>query len=123
MPLPPRKKGDGIAVGWAEEGDPEASGTPLLLAVGTRANTETSAAGRGHRPDKKGFIEVDEALRTSNPAYGRWATGNGKGAFTHTAYNELRIVATIGSMTAGRKWTDRIAATRSTPTTARPRTA
>jgi len=58
--------------------------------------------------DKRGFIEVDEALRTSNPAV--WALGdcNGKGAFTHTAYNDYEIVADNLLSNADRKYTDRL---------------
>jgi len=51
---------------------------------------------------------VDEELRTSNPSV--WALGdcNGKGAFTHTAYNDYEIVADNLLSNAGRKHTDRV---------------
>jgi pyruvate/2-oxoglutarate dehydrogenase complex dihydrolipoamide dehydrogenase (E3) component len=51
---------------------------------------------------------VDTELRTTNPNV--WALGdcNGKGAFTHTAYNDYEIVADNLLANAGRKWTDRI---------------
>jgi pyruvate/2-oxoglutarate dehydrogenase complex dihydrolipoamide dehydrogenase (E3) component len=41
----------------------------------------------------RGYIDVDDELRTSAP--GIWALGdvNGRGAFTHTAYNDYEIVA------------------------------
>jgi pyruvate/2-oxoglutarate dehydrogenase complex dihydrolipoamide dehydrogenase (E3) component len=62
----------------------------------------------GIRIDKRGTIEVDEQLQTSNPKV--WALGdcNGKGAFTHTAYNDYEIVADNLLSGASRKHTDRI---------------
>jgi pyruvate/2-oxoglutarate dehydrogenase complex dihydrolipoamide dehydrogenase (E3) component len=62
----------------------------------------------GIATDKRGYIEVDETLRTSNPNV--WALGdcNGKGAFTHTAYNDYEIVADNLLSGTKRKWTDRI---------------
>ena len=75
-------------------GAPEVRASHLLLAVGRRPNTddlglETS----GVSVDSRGFIQFDEALRTSVP--GIWALGdcNGRGAFTHTSYNDFEIVA------------------------------
>ena len=62
----------------------------------------------GIKTDGRGYIQVDEALQTSNPHV--WALGdcNGKGAFTHTAYNDYEIVADNLLTNAGRKYTDRI---------------
>ena len=62
----------------------------------------------GIQTDERGYIKVDEALRTTNPNV--WALGdcNGKGAFTHTAYNDYEIVADNLLGNAGRKWTDRV---------------
>ena len=58
--------------------------------------------------DARGYIEVDDALRTNVP--GIWALGevNGRGAFTHTAYNDFEIVADNLLNGARRKWTDRV---------------
>ena len=58
--------------------------------------------------DERGFILVDEHLRTNVP--GIWAMGdcNGKGAFTHTAYNDYEIVAANLFDKDSRKVTDRI---------------
>jgi pyruvate/2-oxoglutarate dehydrogenase complex dihydrolipoamide dehydrogenase (E3) component len=102
--------GNGIAVGLGcKEGDPKAHGTHLLLAVGRVPNTDDlGLQAAGIATDKKGYIEVDEGLRTSNPQV--WALGdcNGKGAFTHTSYNDYEIVADNLLANAGRKWTDRI---------------
>ena len=66
----------------------------LLAAVGRRPNTDDlGLAAAGIAVDPKGFIQVDDELRTN--VDGVWALGdvNGKGAFTHTAYNDHEIVA------------------------------
>jgi pyruvate/2-oxoglutarate dehydrogenase complex dihydrolipoamide dehydrogenase (E3) component len=105
-----KKTADGVEIGLGcSEGAPVARGSHLLLAVGRAPNTEELGLdAAGIETDKRGFIEVDEELRTSNP--GVWALGdcNGKGAFTHTAYNDYEIVADNLLANAGRKWTDRI---------------
>ena len=88
-------RGEEIIVGVdCDSGDREIAGSHLLLAVGRRPNTDDlglEAAGIDH--DERGFIEVDDQLRTSVP--GIWALGdcNGRGAFTHTSYNDFEIVA------------------------------
>jgi pyruvate/2-oxoglutarate dehydrogenase complex dihydrolipoamide dehydrogenase (E3) component len=72
----------------------EVVGTHLLLAVGRRPNTDDLGLDKaGVRTDKKGFIEVDDQLQTNVP--GVWAMGdcNGRGAFTHTSYNDFEIIA------------------------------
>jgi pyruvate/2-oxoglutarate dehydrogenase complex dihydrolipoamide dehydrogenase (E3) component len=76
------------------EGPPEVTGSHLLLAVGRRPNTDDlGLETAGVQQDKRGYIVVDDQLRTNVP--GIWALGdcNGKGAFTHTAYNDFEIVA------------------------------
>jgi pyruvate/2-oxoglutarate dehydrogenase complex dihydrolipoamide dehydrogenase (E3) component len=106
------REGNGVAAGVeCQEGAPRVSGTHLLLAVGREPNTDDlGLEAAGIATDKDGYIEVDEALRTSNPNV--WALGdcNGKGAFTHTAYNDYEIVADNLLSNAARKWTDRIPA-------------
>jgi pyruvate/2-oxoglutarate dehydrogenase complex dihydrolipoamide dehydrogenase (E3) component len=75
-------------------GEPEVMGSHVLLAVGRRPNTDDLGLDKaGIRTDNKGYITVDDQLQTSAP--GVWALGdcNGKGAFTHTAYNDYEIVA------------------------------
>jgi pyruvate/2-oxoglutarate dehydrogenase complex dihydrolipoamide dehydrogenase (E3) component len=82
-----------------------------LLAVGRVPNTDDlGLEAAGIQVDQRGFIVVDEELRTTSP--GVWALGdcNGKGAFTHTSYNDYEIVADNLLNNAGRKWTDRITA-------------
>jgi pyruvate/2-oxoglutarate dehydrogenase complex dihydrolipoamide dehydrogenase (E3) component len=76
------------------EGAPKVMGSHLLLAVGRRPNTDDLGLDKaGIAADEKGFIKVDEELRTNVP--GIWALGdcNGKGAFTHTSWNDFEIVA------------------------------
>jgi pyruvate/2-oxoglutarate dehydrogenase complex dihydrolipoamide dehydrogenase (E3) component len=72
----------------------EVIGSHLLLAAGRRPNTDDLGLDKaGVKVDKRGIIEVDDQLRTS--VEGIWALGecNGKGAFTHTSYNDFEIVA------------------------------
>jgi pyruvate/2-oxoglutarate dehydrogenase complex dihydrolipoamide dehydrogenase (E3) component len=108
--LSAQKEAAGVSVGLdCKEGAPRERGTHLLLAVGRAPNTEDlGLQAAGIETDKRGYIEVDEALRTSNPSV--WALGdcNGKGAFTHTAYNDYEIVADNLLSNAGRKYTDRV---------------
>jgi pyruvate/2-oxoglutarate dehydrogenase complex dihydrolipoamide dehydrogenase (E3) component len=87
--------GDGVRVGFSTGGDRhEIDGSHLLAAVGRRPNTDDLGLdAAGIATDKRGYITVDDALRTSVP--GVWALGdvNGRGAFTHTAWNDHEIVA------------------------------
>ncbi|HKH28953.1 MAG TPA: FAD-dependent oxidoreductase [Sphingomicrobium sp.] len=75
-------------------GEPEIVASHVLLAVGRRPNTEDLGLDRaGIATDARGYITVDDGLATSVP--GIWALGdcNGRGAFTHTAYNDFEIIA------------------------------
>ena len=77
-----------------EEGDKKVDGSHLLLAVGRRPNTDDLGLDRaGVETDDRGYVRVDDQLRTNVP--GIWALGdcNGRGAFTHTSYNDFEIVA------------------------------
>ncbi|WJH40999.1 FAD-containing oxidoreductase [Aliirhizobium terrae] len=89
------KHADGIAVGVnCDEGDPEVIGSDVLLAVGRRPNTDDLGLDKaGVELDERGFIKTDDGLATN--VEGIWALGdcNGRGAFTHTAYNDFEIVA------------------------------
>jgi len=86
---------DGVAVGVdCTEGPPEATGSDVLLAVGRQPNTDDLGLDRaGVAADSRGYITVDDSLATNVP--GIWALGdcNGRGAFTHTAYNDFEIAA------------------------------
>jgi pyruvate/2-oxoglutarate dehydrogenase complex dihydrolipoamide dehydrogenase (E3) component len=85
----------GVAVRVSCDEEPrEIAGSHLLLAVGRVPNTDDLGLDRaGVATDARGFIEVDDQLATNVP--GIWALGdvNGRGAFTHTAYNDYEIVA------------------------------
>jgi pyruvate/2-oxoglutarate dehydrogenase complex dihydrolipoamide dehydrogenase (E3) component len=106
-----RRDGDRIAVGVDCEQEPrEIAGTHLLLATGRRPNTDDLGCERaGIALDDRGYIVVDDALRTS--VDGVWALGdvNRRGAFTHTAYNDYEIVAANVLDGENRRVTDRIA--------------
>ncbi len=89
------QRGNRIAVGLeCRDGPPVAEGSHLLMAVGRRPNTDDLGLdAAGIEIDPRGFIKVDDELRTNVP--GVWALGdaNGRGAFTHTSYNDYEIVA------------------------------
>jgi len=92
-------------------GDPEVSGTHVLLAVGRVPNTDDLGLEKaGLTTDKGGYITVDDQLRTN--VDGIWAMGdcNGRGAFTHTAFNDAEIVAANLLDGDPRRVTDRIPA-------------
>lgn len=104
------RKGNEIAVTFSADKAP-AVGSHVLLALGRTPNTDDLGLDRaGVEVDKRGFIVVDDRLRTSVP--GIWAMGdcNGKGAFTHTSYNDYEIVAANLLDNDPRKVSDRIEA-------------
>ncbi len=77
-----------------QSGEPEVIGSHVLLAIGRRPNTaDLGLENAGIATDSHGYIVVDDQLRTNVP--GIWALGdcNGKGAFTHTSYNDGEIAA------------------------------
>jgi pyruvate/2-oxoglutarate dehydrogenase complex dihydrolipoamide dehydrogenase (E3) component len=87
------------------------AGTHLLVAVGRRPNTDDLGLDKaGIVTDSRGYITVDDELRTS--AAGIWAIGdcNGRGAFTHTSYNDFQIVAGNLLDNERRRVSDRITA-------------
>lgn len=101
---------DGVSVGVdCTDGSPEVVGTHVLLAVGRRPNTDDLGLDKaGIAVDERGYIKVDDRLATS--AEGVWAMGdcNGKGAFTHTAWNDYEIVAANLLDGGDRRVSDRI---------------
>lgn len=103
---------DGVTVGVdCASGDRAVTGSHVLLAIGRRPNTDDLGLDRaGVAMDKRGYIEVDDRLRTNVPHI--WAMGdcNGKGAFTHTSYNDFEIVAANLLDNDPRKVSDRIEA-------------
>jgi pyruvate/2-oxoglutarate dehydrogenase complex dihydrolipoamide dehydrogenase (E3) component len=106
------KRGGDVALALREDNAPrEIIGSHLLLAVGRRPNTDDLGLDKaGIHTDKHGYIVVDDQLRTNVP--GVWALGdvNGRGAFTHTSYNDYEIVAANLLDHEERKVTDRIQA-------------
>ncbi len=92
-----------------DSGDRRVEGSHLLLAVGRVPNTDDlGLENTDLKTNERGFIEVDDSLKTS--VEGIWALGdcNGKGAFTHTAYNDFEIVAANLFDNDPRKISDRI---------------
>ena len=72
----------------------EVAGSHLLLAVGRVPNTDDlGLAAAGVATDERGFITVDDSLRTNVPGIHAIGDCNGRGAFTHTSYNDFEIVA------------------------------
>ena len=100
------RRGDGLRLRF---GGGEATGSHLLVATGRSPNTDDLGLEHtGVALDAHGFIVTDEALQTGVP--GIWALGdcNGRGAFTHTSYNDGEIVAANLLENAGRSVRDRI---------------
>jgi pyruvate/2-oxoglutarate dehydrogenase complex dihydrolipoamide dehydrogenase (E3) component len=91
-------------------GSPDVMATHLLLATGRRPNTgDLGLEAAGIHADARGYITVNDRLETNVP--GVWALGdcNGRGAFTHTSYNDYEIVAGNLFREEDRKLSDRVA--------------
>ncbi len=106
------KRGDGIAVSAScAPGVEDIAGSHVLFAVGRKPNTDDLGLDKaGIATDERGFIPVDDQLRTN--VDGIYAIGdvNGKGAFTHTAYNDYEILAANMFDNDPRRVSDRITA-------------
>jgi len=106
------KQSDRIAVKVESAGTlSQVVGTHLLVAIGRRPNTDDLGLDKaGIATDPRGYIEVDDQLCTNVP--GVWAMGdcNGRGAFTHTSYNDFEVVAANLLDHDQRSVTDRITA-------------
>jgi len=106
------KQGNGIAVKIESTGKiSQVVGTHVLVAIGRQPNTDDLDLDKaGIATDPRGYIQVDDQLRTNVP--GIWAMGdcNGRGAFTHTPYNDFEIVAADILDNDQRRVTDRITA-------------
>jgi pyruvate/2-oxoglutarate dehydrogenase complex dihydrolipoamide dehydrogenase (E3) component len=104
----------GNSVGVTVQSDGKTSqivGTHLLVAIGRRPNTDDLGLDKaGIATDPRGYIQVDDQLRTNVP--GIWALGdcNGRGAFTHTSWNDFEIVAANLLDKDERRVSDRIGA-------------
>jgi len=106
------KRGGKVAVNLdCSAGDKAIVGTHVLLAVGRMPNTDDlGLENTGVSVDQRGYIQVDDQLRTQVPGIYALGDCNGRGAFTHTAYNDYEIVA--GNILDGesRRVSDRITA-------------
>jgi pyruvate/2-oxoglutarate dehydrogenase complex dihydrolipoamide dehydrogenase (E3) component len=106
------KRGDKVAVNVnCDSGDKTVVGSNVLLAVGRVPNTnDLGLEQAGIEIDKRGYIQVDDQLRTNVPGIYALGDCNGRGAFTHTSYNDYEIVA--GNLLDGdhRRVSDRITA-------------
>jgi len=103
--------GSDIALTLETGANPRIVGSHLLLAIGRRPNTDDLGLDKaGVVCDERGYIQVDEYLHASVPDI--WALGdcNGRGAFTHTAWNDFEIVAANVLDDDPRRVTDRIEA-------------
>lgn len=91
--LEPHADGAAVSVDCTD-GPPTVSGSHVLLAIGRRPNTDDLGLDlAGVHTDARGYVTVDDTLATNVP--GIWALGdcNGRGAFTHTSWNDYEIVA------------------------------
>jgi pyruvate/2-oxoglutarate dehydrogenase complex dihydrolipoamide dehydrogenase (E3) component len=108
----PARAGQGVTVRLGcSTGDGTVDGSHVLLAVGRQPNTDDLGLDRaGVTRDAKGYIVVDDQLQTN--VKGIWALGdcNGRGAFTHTAYNDFEIAAANVLDGDPRRLSDRIEA-------------
>jgi len=106
------RQGNSIAVKVESAGKiSQVVGTHMLVAIGRRPNTDDLGLDKvGIATDPHGYIQVDDQLRTNVP--GIWAMGdcNGRGAFTHTSWNDFEIVAANILDNEQRRVSDRITA-------------
>ena len=104
--------GKQVAVGVeCTEGAPRIEGSHILLAVGRTPNTDDlNLPAAGIAPDDRGYIPVDDQLRTAVPGIFAIGDCNRRGAFTHTSYNDYEIVADNLLLGASRRVSDRIPA-------------
>ena len=106
------RQGSGVTVGVeCDSGAPKMEGSHLLIATGRTPNTEDLGLDRaGIATDKRGYISVNDQLETSTPGVYALGDVNGRGAFTHTAWNDYEIVAANLFDGGTRRVTDRITA-------------
>src|SRR5205814_572905 len=107
---PSTQSGDGILMRLdCVDGAPSATATHVLLAVGRVPNTDDLGLREaGIEVDALGYIKVDDTLRTSVESVYALGDCNGRGAFTHTAWNDYEIVADNLLSGPNRRVSDRI---------------
>ena len=106
-----RQGDDSVVHAVCTEWEPGIVGTHVLLAIGRRPNTDDLGLElSGVATDSRGYIAVDDQLRTNVP--GIWALGdcNGRGGFTHTSWNDSEIALANLLTNEARRVTDRIPA-------------
>jgi pyruvate/2-oxoglutarate dehydrogenase complex dihydrolipoamide dehydrogenase (E3) component len=92
--LEPHSEGVLVGVACPEGEEPSSIGSHMLLAVGRTPNTQDLGLDKaGVLTDDRGYIQVDDQCRTNISSIYAMGDCNGKGAFTHTAYNDFEIVA------------------------------
>jgi pyruvate/2-oxoglutarate dehydrogenase complex dihydrolipoamide dehydrogenase (E3) component len=105
-----RRDGRNVVIQVSCEQEPrELIATHVLLAVGRTPNTgDLGLDAAGVETDERGYVKVDDTLATNVP--GIWALGevNGRGAFTHTSYNDYEIAAANLLDGERRRVTDRV---------------
>ena len=104
------KRADGISVNVSCEEEPrQVAGSHVLLAVGRVPNTGDLGLDKADvAVDARGYITVDDELRTNVPGIFALGDVNGRGAFTHTSYNDYEIVAANLLDGDRRRVTDRV---------------
>ena len=107
-----KKTGDGVAVEIeTAQGRAQIEGSHLLVAIGRTPNTNDLGLDKaGIATDARGYITVDDQLRTNVDGVFALGDCNGRGAFTHTSYNEFEIVAANLLDGDSRRLSDRIMA-------------
>jgi pyruvate/2-oxoglutarate dehydrogenase complex dihydrolipoamide dehydrogenase (E3) component len=104
------RRGDAVAVSY-RGGSEVVEGSHLLLAVGRVPNVEDLKLEQaGVALDGDGYIAVDDRLRTNQPHIYALGDVNGRGAFTHTSYNDFEIVSQNLLDGADRKVSERVPA-------------
>lgn len=104
------RRGDGVAVRYAG-GTDAVEGSHLLLAMGREPNVEDLKLDKaGVELDEEGYVAVDDNLRTNQPHIYALGDVNGRGAFTHTSYNDFEIVSQNLLDGADRKVSERVPA-------------
>jgi len=107
--MAPHEEGVSVGVNCDASDDPSI-GSHVLLAVGRTPNTQDLGLEKaGVAVDERGYIVVDDQLRTNVPGIYALGDCNGKGAFTHTAYNDFEIVTANLLDGDPRRVSDRIA--------------
>jgi pyruvate/2-oxoglutarate dehydrogenase complex dihydrolipoamide dehydrogenase (E3) component len=106
------KHGDKIAINLdCRSGDKAVIGSHLLVAVGRVPNTDDLGLEKtGVSVDQRGYIQVDDQLRTNVPGIYALGDCNGRGAFTHTSYNDYEVVVANLLDRDPRRVSDRITA-------------